>query len=210
MADTDQQRKIATFCDLTGAPPDEVCETETETHQLSILFQSCLKGASQLKSHQAQQYLVPHGWNVESAVTEFFTAQEEAENQPSHTNQGTGGTLDGTRDDDEFRPENEEDYIPEREPFAAGSQGRRLGDEGDPVLEPRPSRQPQPKSSTNKAQGQKKFATLGDFSSGSQPHESDDEDDDKKQDLFAGGEKSGLAVQNPDDIKKKILERARR
>ncbi|RMZ92454.1 hypothetical protein DV736_g350, partial [Chaetothyriales sp. CBS 134916] len=35
--------------------------------------------------------------------------------------------------------------------------------------------------------------------------------EDEKQDLFAGGEKSGLAVQNPqDDLKKRILEKAQR
>ncbi|RMZ78944.1 hypothetical protein DV737_g3686, partial [Chaetothyriales sp. CBS 132003] len=39
----------------------------------------------------------------------------------------------------------------------------------------------------------------------------DESSDDEKQDLFAGGEKSGLAVQNPqDDIKKRILEKAQR
>ena len=42
-------------------------------------------------------------------------------------------------------------------------------------------------------------------------HADDDSDDDEtKQDFFAGGEKSGLAVQNPDDLKKKILEKAKR
>ncbi|KAL1956809.1 hypothetical protein VTO42DRAFT_6759 [Malbranchea cinnamomea] len=54
----------------------------------------------------------------------------------------------------------------------------------------------------------KKFATLGDLNSGAGGDES--EDDDEHQDLFAGGEKSGLAVQNPDDIKKKIIEKAKR
>lgn len=38
----------------------------------------------------------------------------------------------------------------------------------------------------------------------------DDEDYDPDQDMFAGGEKSGLAVYNPDDMKKKIIERARK
>jgi UBX domain-containing protein 1 len=51
--------------------------------------------------------------------------------------------------------------------------------------------------------------TLGDLSSGGGPHDSAD-DDEENQDFFAGGEKSGLAVQNPDDIKQKILEKAMR
>lgn len=54
----------------------------------------------------------------------------------------------------------------------------------------------------------KKFATLGDLSAGPVGGESDD--DEENHDLFAGGEKSGLAVQNPDDIKKKIIEKAKK
>lgn len=68
----------------------------------------------------------------------------------------------------------------------------------------------------------KKFATLGDINStgrgagghghGHSDDDDDDEDykDDENQDLFAGGEKSGLAVQNPDDLKRKLFERAKR
>ena len=71
-------------------------------------------------------------------------------------------------------------------------------------------------SSSSSSQPKKKFATLGDLSggSGSNPgrghSSSDDDDDDHNPNLFAGGERSGLAVQNPDDLKRKILERARR
>ena len=63
----------------------------------------------------------------------------------------------------------------------------------------------------------KKFATLGDLARGSAPGadghghddgDSDDEDDDPN--LYAGGEKSGLAVENPDEVKRKIIERAKR
>ena len=63
------------------------------------------------------------------------------------------------------------------------------------------------------------FATLGDLGGGSGGHshnhdddddDDDDDNDDPKPDLFTGGEKSGLAVQNPDDLKKRILEKARR
>lgn len=77
---------------------------------------------------------------------------------------------------------------------------------------------PDQSSSSSRAPPKKKFATLGDLGGGStaghagQGHgdDSDDSDYDPKQDLFAGGEKSGLAVQNPDDMRKKILERARK
>ncbi|KAG8529752.1 UBX domain-containing protein 1 [Bacidia gigantensis] len=62
------------------------------------------------------------------------------------------------------------------------------------------------------------FATLNDLNAvaagghAGHSHEDDDEDDDDggNPNMFAGGEKSGLAVQNPDDLKKKILDRARR
>lgn len=54
----------------------------------------------------------------------------------------------------------------------------------------------------------KRFATLSDVASGGAAgHDSDDDDN---HDLFAGGEKSGLAVQNPDDLKKRILEKAQK
>ena len=63
----------------------------------------------------------------------------------------------------------------------------------------------------------KKFATLGDLSGsstgGHAGHNHDDDEDDEEDDdpnLYAGGEKSGLAVENPDDLKRKIIERAKR
>lgn len=65
-----------------------------------------------------------------------------------------------------------------------------------------------PSPPKKKRETQKKFATLGDFNSANA--DGDDTDDDEKQDLFAGGEKSGLAVQNPDDLKKRILEKAQK
>lgn len=80
------------------------------------------------------------------------------------------------------------------------------------------SRQPPARS-----QPQRGLRTLGDLQSsggGSQGHghDGDDDDsdyqDDENQDLFAGGEKSGLAVQNPNqsnpqDYINNILRRAR-
>lgn len=63
----------------------------------------------------------------------------------------------------------------------------------------------------------KKFATLGDLGGGAPSshaghgHDSDDDDDgEENQDLFTGGEKSGLAVKNPDEMKRKILQRAKK
>lgn len=89
--------------------------------------------------------------------------------------------------------------------------GRRLGD-GPSDPQPIPTTSSQSSRPPKRAAAQKKFATLGDF--GNDPHGHDDPNDsdydDEKHDLFAGGEKSALAVQNPDDLKKKILEKARK
>ncbi len=75
---------------------------------------------------------------------------------------------------------------------------------------------PSAKATRSKPQPKKIFATLGDLSGGggsSRPGDGDDDDgddDDEDQEFFAGGEKSALAVQNPDVLRKKILERARK
>ncbi|OJJ48496.1 hypothetical protein ASPZODRAFT_130545 [Penicilliopsis zonata CBS 506.65] len=93
-------------------------------------------------------------------------------------------------------------------PSGGSSIGRRLGNDDETESATGQSlgdfRQPPSK----KAVPQKKFATLGDFAA--RAGDSTDEEDDENQDFFAGGEKSGLAVQNPDDIKRKILEKARK
>lgn len=81
--------------------------------------------------------------------------------------------------------------------------GRSLGGAAVPS-----SAAPEPTSS-KRAAPKKRFATLGDFAAGNDGDSSED-DGSVDQDFFAGGEKSGLAVQNPDDLKKKILEKARR
>ena len=73
-----------------------------------------------------------------------------------------------------------------------------------------------PPAPSSSSQPKKKFATLGDLQASSSgpahhDHSDDDSDDeDHNPNMFAGGEKSGLAVQNPDDLKRKIIERAKR
>lgn len=94
--------------------------------------------------------------------------------------------------------------------------GRPVGANLAPQPIPTVSDMPPVPSSSSQQPHKKKFATLGDLGAGppshaGHGHDSDEDDeDDAKQDLFAGGEKSGLAVQNPDDLKRKILERARK
>ncbi|KAF9883941.1 hypothetical protein FE257_002623 [Aspergillus nanangensis] len=131
---------------------------------------------------EAQSYLEENRWDLEAAVTEFFAEQDNALHD---TNTGGGRPLGGEGAD------------------PALSAGQSLGGSGSqsPSVTPQPSSKPAPK---------KKFATLGDYSSAAGAGDSSEEDDNPSQDFFAGGEKSGLAVQNPDDLKKKIIEKARR
>ncbi|OQD72776.1 hypothetical protein PENDEC_c019G07128 [Penicillium decumbens] len=134
---------------------------------------------------EAQEYLAANRWDMEAAVTEFFTEQDEAL-QGINTSAARQAGAEGSS--------------------GAASSGRTLS--GDPVPSSS-SVAPEAKSSTKRAAPKKKFATLGDFAGGND-HDSSDDDGSVDQDFFAGGEKSGLAVQNPDDLKKKILEKARR
>lgn len=132
---------------------------------------------------KAQEYLAANGWDLEAAVTEFFAEQDEALQDP--------GRSAGNE--------------------SAPSGGRSLGGGSSES----PAMNVQPASSSQNAAPKKRIATLGDYASGSGgagsgDADSSEEDDNPNQDFFAGGEKSGLAVQNPDDVKKKIIEKAKR
>lgn len=133
----------------------------------------------------AAQFLSASGGDLQAALTTYYAAQED-------------DGVDNPEDSDYV----EDDDKPTQSQTGGG---RTLGDISNPVA----SSESVPTasgSSSKKPTSQKKFATLGDFSTGSK----DDDDDDEKHDLFAGGEKSALAVQNPDDLKKRILEKASR
>ncbi|KAJ5223749.1 UBX domain-containing protein 1 [Penicillium chermesinum] len=132
---------------------------------------------------QAIEYLSANHGDIEAAVTEFFAEQDEA---LQDANPGGGQRL-GTE-----------------ESSAGAAAGRTLGGSGMPASTGSGSA-----STSKRAAPKKRFATLGDFASQG-ADDSSEEDGSVDQDFFAGGEKSGLAVQNPDDLKKKILEKARR
>ncbi|KAJ5146477.1 uncharacterized protein N7515_001041 [Penicillium bovifimosum] len=135
---------------------------------------------------EAQEYLTANGWDIEAAVTEFFAEQDEA-----------------------LQDTNSDDRQPVTEGTAGASGGRTLGGAFIPGSS---SAAGESSSSARAAAPKKKFATIGDFASGGGGGHGDssDGDDSDEHDFFAGGEKSGLAVQNPEDLKKKILEKARR
>ncbi|KAF4555131.1 SEP domain-containing protein [Elsinoe fawcettii] len=82
--------------------------------------------------------------------------------------------------DEAEEPEMDEDETPQRAGGAGASQGG------------------QSSGSSRAPPNQSRMRTLRDLQSGSAGDDSDDEDE-TKQDFFAGGEKSGLAVQNPNN-----------
>lgn len=122
---------------------------------------------------QATQYLAAHGWDMMAATNSYF------------------------QDDDERKLEEQSGQAP-----AENYTGPR-------TLDGRPAPQASSSRATRKPPAQPKrkgIATLGSLG-GSQAHDDDDddsdtdidddEDDDGRGNLFAGGEKSGLAVQDP-------------
>lgn len=128
-------------------------------------------------------YLMANDWDLEAAVTEFFAEQDEALQDPGRS-AGNGSAPSGARS------------------LAGGASESS-------------SFNPQSSSAPRNPAPKKRFATLGDYApgsggAGSGDGDSSEDDDSVNQDFFAGGEKSGLAVQNPDDVKKKIIEKAKR
>ncbi|KAI9871629.1 MAG: hypothetical protein M1830_002669 [Pleopsidium flavum] len=151
--------------------------------------------------HEAQQYLATNQWDLSSAAAEYYTSLEEgaAEEQVGHHDDSQATTTQDS--DDETHSA-----------ITASTGGRTLGGGSAPQPIPTTSSAPAPSSSSAKKAPPKKFATLGDLGGGAHAghgHDDDDEDD-ENQDMFAGGEKSALAVQNPEDLKKKILARAKK
>lgn len=132
--------------------------------------------------NKARSLLEKNEWNLQEAVAAFFSDEEGDE--PSNP---TLGAIENDFDD----------YYEKQQAMAREMEQSRSSQSGTPS------------SAQNKSSqaAKKKFATLGDLSAGPVGGESSEEED---QDFFAGGEKSGLAVQNPDDIKKKIIEKAKR
>jgi UBX domain-containing protein 1 len=144
-------------------------------------------------SRQAAQFLAASQGDIATAVASYYAAQEDS-------------MSDNPADQDYEEPDQpSQEAQPEAQPSFGG--GRRLGDgsaDAAPATIASTSSSSKPKAKPARAG----IATLGDYGASGRNH--DDSDDDDKQDLFAGGEKSGLAVQNPDDLKKRILEKAQK
>jgi UBX domain-containing protein 1 len=176
MADnTNHDELITRFCDLTGSSP-AVVRTPHFTLKLVLLY------GILIFLYQAQQYLAENQWDLVGAAALFYTPHE-------------GGPSGVPPSSD-----------PPQEPEAYT---------GPRTLDGRPAPQAIPSvgSSSRSAPPPRRggFATLESLNQGSagghghgHAHDDDDDSDDEDyqpdeqpRDLFAGGEKSGLAVQDP-------------
>lgn len=118
-------------------------------------------------------------WDLSSAATEFFTAQEEMAHEPE-----------------------EEPSVPENYTGPRTLDGRPAPTSAIPTVasSSRSDRQPRGGVATLGSMNQ----AAGGHAGHGHPHDDDDDEDDddfqddeEPRDLFAGGEKSGLAVQDP-------------
>lgn len=173
MADhRDQEALVSEFCAMSGANPEQV-SSKTSRNPIA------LSGSQADGSVQATQYLEAHGWDITAASNSYFqdedelTTERQAHAQPGDAAAGESYTGPRTLDG---RPA----------PQAASS-----------------STQARMPAAKPKKTG---VATLSSLSGGSRHHVDDEDDgddfededeDDGRGNLFAGGEKSGLAVQDP-------------
>lgn len=132
---------------------------------------------------QAQQFLALTDFDVQGAVASFYQSQEDSDN------------------DEDLDEANEDEPAPllSRGTGPSVGGGRRLGEEGDPLSGASASSIPVA-SGSRPPQPKKKFASLRDLQSDGHAghgHDDDDADSDKEQEFYAGGDKSGLAVQDP-------------
>ncbi|KAF3926675.1 hypothetical protein ABW21_db0202221 [Orbilia brochopaga] len=145
---------------------------------------------TQAQPENARAVLDSSNWQLEDALNLFYAAPEEAAAMTSRPPVGQAQNLD---DDDFDAPQTLRRSTP---PPTGASTGFGQTLAGGSVGEPSASSRP----SGNAVQPPRKrggMMTLGDLGSGGGGGHDDDDDDEPRQDLFAGGEKSGLAIENP-------------
>ncbi|TID22805.1 putative squalene synthase [Venturia nashicola] len=149
---------------------------------------------------QADDCLRAHNWDVESAVSTYFAAQEG----------GQGDANEGEADEED-ELEAPATATPSTGYVAGG--GRTLGGGPAPPSAAASSSRAPPSSSRRAPARGGGPRTIKDLQ-GEGGHAHDDDDSDEDTDMFAGGEKSGLAVKgpggNPQAQINSILDRARR
>lgn len=130
--------------------------------------------------HEARSFLENNSWQLEEAAAAYYNAQEE-EAAPAAAEGAEADTYTGPRTLD-GRP------APQTIPSVGSSSG--------------------PASRARAAGASGGIATLGSIggnSNAGQGQGDDDSDDEEPRDLFAGGEKSGLAVQDPKNNSKSLI-----
>lgn len=169
---SDRDDLVQQFCELTG----------TSAERVRPLFRCKCHSVQQMKtniaSSQAEEYLTSTKWELSAAVGSFFADADEAVAEPAAGSSSQQPTAQAPPD-----------YT------------------GPRTLDGRPAPQSafQSTSSSSKKPVRKTgISTLGSLKGDDADNDDDntDEDDDESQrkgprDLFAGGEKSGLAVQDP-------------
>ncbi|KAL5432924.1 hypothetical protein PMIN06_011843 [Paraphaeosphaeria minitans] len=166
---------------------------------------------------EAEQYLAAANWDLEQAGALYFDdAQPEHEHDANDIITNTDDTND-TTSQDIMADDNDNQTPAQQQPGG----GRTLGGAYVPPTASSSSSAQQPAARRQPQQrGVAGARTLGDLqSSGGGAHghahdDDDDDDDDEQHDFFTGGEKSGLAVQNPNQSNSRdhinnILRRAR-
>jgi UBX domain-containing protein 1 len=206
-APANRDDQIAQLAGLTGVPPAEasaskLLETRTVKQHADYL--------------QAERYLDAANGDLQVAAELFYEQSGEAEADQASDTEMAG-------DDQPANPPSEQQRQQQQQPVPGG--GRTLGGAYVPPTEASSSSSSRAQSTQPKAPQQRGVAglrTLKDLQSsgGGHGHAHDDDDsgdddkDDENQDFFAGGEKSGLAVQNPNQANPRdhinnILKRAR-
>lgn len=172
MADAGHDEHVSSFCDLTGASPEQVRNSGSPSFTPPPPLHSPKHGLTR-SSSQATEYLSATGWDLNTAVTAYYADAEEGAGAPSTA-------------------------------APAASQAADESYSGPRTLDGRPAPQyASASSSSKKAPKKKGLATLSSLGGGHAHDDDDDDDDDDEdegrgpRDLFAGGEKSGLAVQDP-------------
>jgi UBX domain-containing protein 1 len=164
----DHEDQVVEFAGLSGASPEEVRNSQG-------MYRIC-----QANAPKARQYLEAHNWDLAEASNAWFRDAEEDSRDTS-----TAPAPAAAPAPDNYTGPRTLDGRPAPEAARSSAQAAR-----------------KPAASQQKKKG---IATLGSLGSSSHQHDHGDdddddfdgEDDDGRGNLFAGGEKSGLAVQDP-------------
>jgi UBX domain-containing protein 1 len=170
---------------------------------------------------KAIQTLASHNWEVEQAVTNYYESLEGGDPAAAELEVDE---PDSEIEEDMRMPPNHPDGPPPTSAqstassnFLAGG-GRRLGDDSSAPIPSTstPISAPAPKLKKKAAKPKSKITSFKDIRD-RETEEDEDDDEDKPQEFYAGGDKSGLAVTDPNsgdqghnDQVRRLLETARR